>query len=447
MKLLFVLPEYGPDARGGIATFYRHLIPGLLRSGCAVDVCVTGHPRSVAEMRDQPDVRVIGITSADRERAASRFPHLAALPGIAGLLADAFAAWEACDHGHGYDVVEATDWNQLYVPWLVDNSGPPVVVQLHGSNGQLDYYDPLEENALGGTVTRMLETALLTRADELHSGGPGNAMEWSRLLGRPVEHISPAWRANEGPAESMPDWADQDFGLVVGRIQRWKGPELLCQAVGLLRERAPRIFWVGRDHPFRRLDRSLSDYLGEEYPGVWGRGITPVGETSRSVTAALQAKASFVVVPSTWDVFNYTAAEAMSAAKVVICSEGAGAAQLIEQGKNGFRFPAGDAACLAELLTTASSLSPMERDTIGQRARETVSRELDAERIAARHIDRFARLIAAPRNVRSQHPWIEGMFAASDTRPPFAFLETLPLREIMRHAARRSIERLRSGLR
>jgi hypothetical protein len=39
MKILYVLPEYG-RAIGGIATFYDHLLPAIVKAGCEVDVCV-----------------------------------------------------------------------------------------------------------------------------------------------------------------------------------------------------------------------------------------------------------------------------------------------------------------------------------------------------------------------------------------------------------------------
>ncbi len=49
-------------------------------------------------------------------------------------------------------------------------------------------------------------------------------------------------------------------------------------------------------------------------------------------TARLQAQAAFMVVPSLWDTFNFTCVEAMWSGRPVICSRGAGASELIEDG-------------------------------------------------------------------------------------------------------------------
>jgi hypothetical protein len=58
MKLLFVLPEYGTSLRGGIATFYNHLLPGLAQAGCTIDVCLATQDHVPADLTNQSFVRV-----------------------------------------------------------------------------------------------------------------------------------------------------------------------------------------------------------------------------------------------------------------------------------------------------------------------------------------------------------------------------------------------------
>ena len=38
MKILFVVSEFGPNVTGGIGTYYRHLLPELVRQGLHVHV-------------------------------------------------------------------------------------------------------------------------------------------------------------------------------------------------------------------------------------------------------------------------------------------------------------------------------------------------------------------------------------------------------------------------
>ena len=60
--------------------------------------------------------------------------------------------------------------------------------------------------------------------------------------------------------------------------------------------------------------------------------------------ARLQRAARFnVITLDLRDVFNFTCVEAMASGRPVICSRGAGASGLIEDGVNGFVFESGDA--------------------------------------------------------------------------------------------------------
>jgi len=71
-----------------------------------------------------------------------RFDRYRLMPELQRHLAAAWAAWERANGGAGFDVTETTDWGLLFIPWIVEESRPPVLVQLHGSIGQIDFHDP-----------------------------------------------------------------------------------------------------------------------------------------------------------------------------------------------------------------------------------------------------------------------------------------------------------------
>jgi glycosyltransferase involved in cell wall biosynthesis len=446
MRILFVVPEYGPDVRGGIATYYSQLLPAIVKAGVQVDVCVASEaPTGVPIHRRDNGIAVAFIAPDKLRTARDKLGHLAASPAVLHWLALAYAAWEACGRGNAYDVVETTDFALMFVPWLASGSGPPVVVQLHGSSGQVDYYDPILGYELSGLLARLLEAALLGRAEELQSYGAPNGREWSRLLGRHVEHIWPAWRPIETTGQAPPGLDLKRCGIAIGRIQSWKGPEVLCRALALLGDRSTRILWVGHDNPYRSLDRSMSTHLGTVYPAVWGEKVIPVGEHPREVVAAMQREARFAVVPSNWDTFNLALVESMSASNVVICSDGAGAAELIEHGVNGFRFPAEDSRALADLIARASTMPDAERDAMGARGRATITDKLAVDTVVARRMDRY-RTVKTQGTRRQQSLWGDNIFAPMNVNSPFAFLNQLPLMQILRHAGRRTFHKVQEML-
>jgi hypothetical protein len=328
-----------------------------------------------------------------------------------------------------------------------------VVVQLHGSVGQIDFYDPIAGNDLAGLTARLLETALLGRAEELQSLGEQNAREWSQLLDRPVRQINPGWSAPADARQRVVTGVDvtgvdvtgvdvTGAGIVVGRLQSWKGPQTLCEAAELLGDRAPKVLWVGRDHPYLSLGQSMANHLAQEHRRVWSSYVIPIGERSRDDVAAMQRAARFVVVPSIWDTFNLVAVESMWASKVVICSEGAGAAELIEHGVNGFRFPVADARSLADLLLLVDRMTEEQRAAIGARARRTIETKLDAQTIAAARLARYAE-VKAHGSRRRPSLWGNSAFGARRALAPFGFLEGLPLRPLLRHSLLRAATKLR----
>jgi glycosyltransferase involved in cell wall biosynthesis len=443
MKLLYVLPEYGREVRGGIATFYANLLPVLANLGCEVDVLVadpvSGDP---AGRGAEGRIKISHITPEAMAKASGRLSQFAAAPAARRALAMAYAAFATARGGDGYDLVETTDFGLLFAPWLAAGGGPPIVVQLHGSAGQIDYHDPIAGNELSGLLARLLETAFLGRAEELQSYGEANGLEWGRLLGRPIAHVWPGWsKGQEEPAEPPAALELGRSGIVVGRIQHWKGPETLCRAASLLGARAPRILWVGRDHTHAETAQPMSAHLARTYPQIWGTRILPVGEFPREVVAGIQRAARFVVVPSLWDTFNLGAVEGMWAGKVVICAEGAGAAGLIEHGVNGWRFPTGDARRLADLLARVDAMSDAERDAMGARARATVERTLDAGKIASIRLTRYE-AVRTRAVERQSSPWGESAFGACRATPPLGFLEQLPLRLLLGYTMRRGLTKL-----
>jgi hypothetical protein len=144
----------------------------------------------------------------------------------------------------------------------------------------------------------------------------------------------------------------------------------------LLGTHAPIVDWVGRSVVDTSGRGTYSQRLKELFPSVWGQYIIPHPAVSPSEIAIRQANALFVVVPSDWDVLNLTCVEAMARGAIVICSEGAGASDLIIHGQNGFTFSAGDHVKLAELIKYVQTLSEVDRSEIAANAQSTVRHTL-----------------------------------------------------------------------
>ncbi|MCF4967958.1 glycosyltransferase family 4 protein [Nostoc sp. CMAA1605] len=438
MKLLFIIPEYPPCSGGGIATFYSNLIPELSRQGHQVHILV-GSALSPAITGYQVDKLTVDFLNPQAVSAnIARFNRYNAIPEFQRHLAAAWTAWEQVNRSEGYDLVETTDWGMLFTPWIVSEDSPPTVVQLHASIGQIDFYDPQLDSQLQSSLIRLLELNLLSLADELQANSQFNAKTWQHLTGRNVTYIPPMLSCQ--PA--IKTLEKSAHGLVVGRIQHWKGPTILCEALRLLGAKSPIIDWIGRDTVYRDSKTSMSAYLTQTYSDIWGKKIQPLGTFSPEETRQRQAMANFILIPSIWDVFNYTCVEGMAQGQTVLCSQGAGSADLITDGVNGLTFKVGDPQSLANSLDTLLSWSDAQRKEIGKVAQETVKTKLAPAKIAQQRIEIYEKVINNGRFSTRPNSWlVDAVSPAKPLEKPLAFLDRLPLRELSNYLVKRSLKK------
>jgi glycosyltransferase involved in cell wall biosynthesis len=439
VNILLVVPEYPPLTGGGIATYYGALVPPLLQQGHHVRVIAGSALSPRLESYEKPGLTVEFLEPAEVSANVRHFDRYRLMPELQRHLAAAWTAWMRAQGGTGFDVVETTDWGLLFAPWVMETTSPPVLVQLHGSIGQIDLRDPARGREAEGTYVRLLEGGLLRHSAELQTYGRANAREWSAELGREVDCALPPWEASKGdrrPTEQV------NSGLVVGRLQYWKGATVVCEALRLLGDDAPTIRWIGRSVVFGSTGQDMAAYLKHAYPDVWGHSLVWLGPRSPEETARLQGSAAFGLVPSLWDVFNFTCVESMAASRPVLCSEAAGAAELIEDGVDGLLFKAGDSEALASTLRKMETLTPALQSSMGKAARAKVEHLLGPEQAAIIRIGQYTALAKHRALADGAPAWLRAAIAPQQpVAQPLGALDQLPLRELATYTTRRALQR------
>jgi glycosyltransferase involved in cell wall biosynthesis len=428
-------------------TYYRTLAPALCASGVELRV-IEGSALFAGEDRAERTIggaRIETLERARLERWQKHFRAFAAAPGLRRHLAAAWAMWEQAGHGEGCDVVEACDWGLLFVPPAVE-AVRPLIVQCHGSIGQIAIHDPMAGEETQSLLVRLIERAALAVAQSVQTSSRANAAFWRAETGRDIAMIRPAFvQVGVPPVEKV-----QNRGLVVGRAQRWKGPEILCAALERLGPRAPGIDWVGRDTAWGARERSTATFLSHVFPSVWGQKIEHCLPEAPQRIAWRQASALFNLVPSIWDVFNFSAVEAMASGRPTIVSTGAGASELIEDGENGYLFASGNADALATALDRLIGENPARLAAVGQAAQETVRTVLSPTSIAAQRVAAYR---AAIQQYLSHPPsptrgWLGEICRPTEPLPgsEMAFLDHHPLRAIADHMLARGRKKIASRM-
>jgi len=443
LRVLIVTPEFPPHRGGGISKYYELLAGALAEAGATVTVLVASPFSAYDDVTTPQGVDVRFVPLEQVESSAAGLTQFASTPMFRRWMAAGRAAAEFVrQRANHFDVIETADFGLLFAPIIALADRPPVSVTLHGSIGQIAEHEPAAPgSALESTLSRLTEAVMLPLADRRQALSPLNAQEWKQRLASDVDVIPPPFVARRSSPQ-----ATRYSGLVAGRIQAWKGPELLCRAIAAMGSNVPEdlcIAWAGRDMPISPGRTSLSESLGEHYPDVWGRRIVPIGPQAPDALATLLASVSYVIAPSAWDTFNYTIVEAMAAGRVAIASTYAGASFLVESGVNGYRCDPTSADDLASAVLTAHQATPVQRETMGDAARATIRKALNPVTVAGSVAGALSMMSAGNRTT-SVNPLIRDFFTgALGGEAPTAFLENVGIRDLAAHLGHRLARKVR----
>ena len=400
-------------------------------AGNTVKVLVCNH-----QTLDKPSLTLNGV---EIEYLKSSYVEQARLgcrkfdnPTFWAFLPLAWGAFDQAHGGEGYDIVEATDWLMLYMPWVVSERKARAVVSLHGSNGQVDWFSNPDKKTPDGDWVRLAEVATLGLADAIHANSRSNARFWESKINKPIRIIPPVFAHGTNSLGLKSKGSSKNLsGLVVGRLQNWKGAAILCRALELVD--CTKIEWIGGDTPWGIFGETASQFLKKTYPSIWGtkldwKGAKEPGEVMKKIL-----ESDFLIAPSSWDVFNLTVVEGMEAGLPVICSKAAGAEMLIEQGRNGFLFDPEKPEKLADCLKLVAGMTASERIEMGQRAQDSVKALLNKERIVTLFEESYRDVIKCSNPPRID-AWAASLLSPSskqDPKPKPKFV-----RRVMRKVAR-----------
>ncbi len=188
-----------------------------------------------------------------------------------------------------------------------------------------------------------------------------------RLLHIP-NFVNAAEQSREGRLTAEPRHEERGYALFVGRLSGEKGiPTLLAAAKGL-------------DVPVRIVgDGSLKTELRDFVKNNGMTHVTFEGYKSGVDLEQLYENAAFLVLPSQcYENAPMTILEAYACGKPVVGSRIGGIAEMIEHGRTGLQFTAGNADELAECMR-ALWLDASLRSQMGLAARDKVEREYSPE--------------------------------------------------------------------
>jgi len=189
-------------------------------------------------------------------------------------------------------------------------------------------------------------------------------------------------------------WSPDDFVVAaVGRLVEGKGFQDLLRAIALLSDPSVKLLVIGGNisqdiHPFERQFRQLAGALG------LGSRVHVTGLVD-DVPSRLAA-ADVFALPTYWEGMPRSLLEAMAMALPAMASRVRGCREVVEDGRNGLLFQAGDVEDIARALRRLREMDASERSRLGAAARADVVHRFDLTRYVERQADLLERFLEAP---------------------------------------------------
>lgn len=409
-NILFILPEFYPHSGAGISTFYIQLIPKLVANFEKIKVIVGSGYFHKNENYTWQGIEVECLKTELYQKYLLQFNHLKPFSDTYRNIA---AAWAMYEQAHSdntkYDVIECADFGHGYLPWVI-NGYKNLIVRLHGSASQIWEYEQSGNNQIESCLDRTIEISCYQHIN-LTTHSVANIKYWQAVLGnqKEIKFLLPYYQCdikNEFKGKK------EKIGLVLGRLQGWKGPEELANCLESSYNDL-KIEWYGSEKKHKS-GISWSAYLSQNYKAVFGqklifKGAIPHSEVENKIQNSL-----FGLVPSSWDMFNFTTLEYMSLGTVVVVSKAVGAISLIEHEVNGYVVDMNDSSSFQKTINSVLSLSTTEYRAITDKAKETL-KYLGSEKLIQEYIDYYS-FVATDKQIKlpMDDNFVKSMFSPSN---------------------------------
>lgn len=250
--------------------------------------------------------------------------------------------------GVDFDVIEYPDWGAE--GWLIALLHPaPLVCELHAPLSVICRYNQIPVNH-DAKIASFFERFSAHRANVVSSPSQLlveelKAMGWLKRDDTRIVRLSTNWSQWEA---AQPTASTGPVILFLGRLQHIKAPEVLVEALALVKKRIPeaQALFVGGSN--KRDGRPYHEWIQRNYQDI--SGCQFIGYARRQDVIRYVSECRVMAITSIFDNFNLAALEAIAAGRPIVVSDRVGIAE-ISRGTSGCTVVrAGDPKSLAEAL-------------------------------------------------------------------------------------------------
>ena len=277
-------------------------------------------------------------------------------------------------------------------------TGARFMTTFHGAYGESNHLKHIYNSIMAkGERVIAISQFIADRVESLYQAGPdrvriiprgidftifnANAVSAERMI-----QLSNAWRLSDGvPVILLP-----------GRLTRWKGHEILIEALARLGRRDLRCVLVGDE-------QGRSSYRNDLDAHVARAGLADIVQIvgdCRDMAAAYMVADVVVSASTDPEAFGRVAAEAQAMGRPVIATDhGAARETVLPDGVTGWLATPGDPDSMAAALEKALALTALEREAMAERAVAHVHKNFAKDDMCAKTLAVYKELMVGRRGV------------------------------------------------
>lgn len=403
MNVCIATSNYFPDT-GGISTYSQRLARLLQMEGHSAYV-LTIDINATIDQKDSIKKDKYGVTVIHLKKSFHlHYKYFQQYFRPGGLnapywlaIGKAMKEWLLLNYKHlKLDIIEASAYGG-FAAFLQDPELPPVLISGHGAFFQYKEYNQHKEDEQSKLVEK-LEKLALVHADGIISHSPQSRNDILHFTSQPV-YLATIPIILESISNKIIFSPKRSFALVVGNLQRLKGPEILCRALAdeRIKKTDLSVIWAGTDNYNHKKEQLMSETLEAECPDIWNKKLIWENTPDYNRLYQLYKEASFIIIPTIWESYNVISIEAAFHSKPVIITNQTGSSFLFTHKKDALIIPANDEKVLADAIIQLWS-SPELCSTLGQAAYENIALTFTPERIISERIKIYNDCISHRKN-------------------------------------------------
>ena len=319
----------------GIATHNSYLVRLLHQAGHTVIVLTVNFNslNGVDTIEKKDGITVVTLKNSYTKEFSyfSRFIKSGSREAVVWLsLGTAMRKWLTDNNtAFDFDIIECSDYGGLG-SFITDSSLPPVVVMCHSMLTQLsqhEFYNQ-DENL---SLIRFLETNAIQQADAIICHSYSNTEEIAKTFNKKALYATAPWINDTPQIISQP----KNTFLVASRLQVCKGALVMAETLLSLQQQHPdiKVVWIGDDTYTGPKGSMVSKFIKKNFPSIWQKSFVWKKAIPRKVLLEILDNSEVIIIPSTWETFNYVALEAANRKKAMIITKQAGVSSLFTAGE------------------------------------------------------------------------------------------------------------------